>query len=116
MVRIKRGVVSRRKHKKLLGLTKGYKGTRRRLVKDAKEALLHAGAYAYQGRKDRKGDFRSLWITRIGEAAKQQGISYSVLINNLKKAQIELDRKILADLVINDRETFNKIIDHVKRG
>lgn len=116
MTRIKRGIVSRRKHKKLLAQTKGFRGTKSRLTKVAKEAVLHAGAYAYHGRKLRKRDFRQLWITRISEAVKQEGISYSVFMNNLKKAKIELNRKILSDLVLNDPLTFKKIVDHVKRG
>lgn len=114
MARIKRGIVSRRKHKKLLKLTKGFRGTKSRLVRVAKEAALHAGAYAYHGRKLRKRDIRSLWITRISEAVKLQGISYSVFINNLKKAKIELDRKILSDLVVNDPNVFKQILDKVK--
>ena len=113
-MRIKRGVVSKRKHNKLKALTKGYRGTKHRLIKMQHEAALHAGAYAYHGRKLRKRDIRALWITRIGEAAKQEGISYSVLINKLKKDKIELDRKILADLVVNDPETFKKIVSSVK--
>lgn len=115
-MRVKRGVVSRRKHNKLHELNKGYKGTRSRLTKDAKEARLHADAYSYTGRKDKKSDFRTLWITRISEAAKKEGISYSMLINNLKNAKVTLNRKILADLIVNDNETFKKIVDHVKRG
>lgn len=114
MARIKRGTVSGRKHKKLLSLTKGYRGTKRRLVRVAREAALHAGAYAYHGRKLRKRDFRQLWITRIGEASKQEGISYSVFMNKLKKANIQLDRKILADLVLNDPNAFRKVIDTVR--
>lgn len=114
MARVKRGIVSRRKHNKLGDLTKGYRGTKHRLIKTAKEAALHAGAYAYHGRKLRKRDIRSLWIVRIGEAAKKEGFSYSVLMNLLKKDKIELDRKILADLVTNDSETFKKIVASVK--
>lgn len=114
MSRVKRGTVSRRKHNKVLKNAKGYVGTRSRLVKHAKEANLHAGVYAYQGRKLKKRDFRSLWITRISEAAKKEGISYSSLINSLKKKNIELDRKILADLVVNDPDTFSKIVKEVK--
>ncbi|OGH02531.1 MAG: 50S ribosomal protein L20 [Candidatus Levybacteria bacterium RIFCSPHIGHO2_01_FULL_37_17] len=113
-MRVKRGIVSRRKHNKLAEQTRGYRGTKHRLVKTAKEALLHAGAYAYHGRKIKKRDIRALWITRIGEAAKLQGISYSALINKLKNDKIELDRKILADLVVNDPETFKKIVTSVK--
>lgn len=114
MARIKRGVVSRRKHNKLLDLNKGYRGTKSKLIKVAHEAALHAGAYAYHGRKLRKRDFRVLWITRISEAVKPFDISYSVFINNLKKANIELDRKILSDLIVNDPNTFKHIVDKVK--
>lgn len=116
MARVKRGVVSRRKHKKLLAQTKGFRGTKSRLIRVAHEAALHAGAYAYHGRKVKKRDFRQLWITRIGEAAKQEGISYSVLINKLKKANIELDRKILSDLVVNDINAFKHIVAKVKNA
>ena len=114
MARVKRGTVSRRKHKKLLNLTKGYRGTKSRLVRVAKEASLHAGQYAFHGRKLRKRDNRSLWIVRIGEAVKKEGLYYSVFINKLKKANIELDRKILSDLVVEDPETFKKIVSEVK--
>lgn len=113
-MRIKRGTVSRRKHKKLLAQTKGYRGTKSRLVRVAREAVLHAGAYAYHGRKLRKRDLRQLWITRIGEAVKKEGMSYGVFMNKLKKAKIELNRKILADLVLNDPQTFAKVLDKVK--
>ena len=113
-MRIKRGVVSKRKHKKLFAGNKGYIGTNNRLTKDAKEAALHAGQYAYHGRKLRKRDNRALWITRISEATKKEGISYSVFINKLKKANIELDRKILNDLVQNDPKTFKYIVTSVK--
>ena len=114
MARIKRGTVSRRKHNKLLSLTKGYRGTKSRLVKVAKEASLHAGQYAYQGRKVRKQDFRTLWIIRIGEAAKKEDLSYSVFMNKLKKANITLDRKILSNLVVEDPAAFKHIVDTVK--
>ncbi len=114
MARVKRGMVSRRKHNKLLGLAKGYRGTKSRLTKVAKEAVLHAGAYSFHGRKLRKRDFRALWITRIGEAAKKEDLSYSVLMNKLKKANIELDRKILSEIIVSDPETFKKIIDNIK--
>lgn len=113
-MRVKRGVTSHKKHKKLLGLTKGFRGTRSKLVRVAKEASLHAGQYAYHGRKLRKRDFRRLWILRIGEAVKKEGLSYSVFINRLKKEKIELDRKILADLVTNDPATFSKIVNQIK--
>lgn len=114
MVRIKRGIVSKRRHKKVFAQTKGFIGTKSRLIKDAKEALLHKGAYSYVGRKNRKRDFRRLWIIRISEAVKQEGLSYSVLMNKLKKANVLLDRKILSDLVLNDRETFKRIVDNVR--
>lgn len=114
MARIKRGTVSRRKHNKLAKLTKGYRGTKHRLTKAAKEALLHAGQYAYHGRRLKKRDIRALWITRIGEAAKREGISYSQLMDKLKKDNVELDRKILSDLVTNDPETFKKIVASLK--
>lgn len=114
MARVKRGVVSRRKHNKLQELTKGYRGTRSRLVKVAHEAALHAGAYAYHGRKLRKRDFRTLWITRIGEAVKKEDMNYSTFMNKLKRAHVELDRKILSDLVVNDPTSFKQLVDKVK--
>lgn len=114
MTHVKRGMVSRRKHKKILKLTKGYLALKSRAVRVAKQASLHAGAYAYHGRKLRKRDFRALWITRIGEAVKKQGLSYNIFMNKLKKANIELDRKILSDLVVNDPTTFKLVVDKVK--
>ena len=114
MARIKRGTVSRRKHKKLLAQTRGYRGSKRKLVRVAREAALHAGAYAYHGRKRRKREMRRLWITRISAASVQLGLPYSRLVANLKKANIALDRKILADLVVNDPETFKYVLDKVK--
>lgn len=114
MARVKRGTVSKRKHNKLLDRTKGYRGTKSRLIKVAKEASLHADAYAYQGRKNRKRDMRRLWILRIGEAVKNEGISYSVFMNKMKKANVLLDRKILSDIIVNDIETFKKIVGSVK--
>ena len=114
MARVKRGIVSRRKHNKLADLTKGYRGTKHRLIKAAKEASLHAGAYAFHGRKLRKRDIRSLWIVRISEACKKEGLSYSKFISGLKTANIEVDRKILSDLVLNDPTTFSEIIKQSK--
>lgn len=113
-MRVKRGLVSKRKHKKLLKSTKGFRGTRSRLVKLAKEARLHADAYSYHGRKLRKRNLRRLWILRIGEAVKQEGLSYSKFMNGLKKSKIELDRKILNDLIQNDLQSFKKIVEQVK--
>jgi len=115
MAHIKRGMVSRRKHRKLLKQARGYWGTRSRAVRKAKEAVLHAGAYAYHGRKLKKRNFRALWNVRISEAVKQEGISYSIFMNKLKKAKIELDRKILSDLVVNDSMVFKQIVDSVKK-
>lgn len=114
-MRIKRGVISHRKHKKLLRSVKGYRMTKRRLVKVAKEAQLHAGQYAYHGRKKRKRDFRRLWITRISERLKNDGLSYSQFINKLKRAKILLDRKMLAYLIRDDETVFQTIIDKVKK-
>ena len=114
MTRIKRGPVSRRRHTKLLKQATGYRGTKRKLVKVAREAVLHAGTYAFHGRKLKKRDMRSLWITRISEASKAEGVSYSRLMNGLKKSKIELNRKILSDLALNDSETFKKIVQRVK--
>lgn len=114
MARIKRGTVSRRKHNKILGLTKGYRGTRSRLIKVGHESVLHANAYAYHGRKLRKRDFRTLWVTRISEAVKLQDMSYSIFMNKLKKSKIELDRKILSDLIVNDPASFKQLVDKVK--
>ncbi len=113
-MRVKRGIVSKRKHNKLKALTKGYRGTKSRLVKMQHEASLHAGAYAFHGRKVKKRDIRSLWIIRIGEAAKKEGLSYSEFMGKLKKDKIEIDRKILSELVLNDPETFKKIVSSVK--
>ena len=114
MSRVKRGIVSRRKHKKLLSLTRSYRGSKSRLVRTAKQASLHAGAYAYHGRKLRKRDMRALWITRISMASAQLGIPYSRFIDGLKKSHIELDRKILAELVVEDPATFQIVLDKVK--
>ncbi len=114
MARVKRGLNAHKKHKRLLSLTKGYRGTRSKLVKVAKEAALHAGEYAFHGRKRKKRDFRSLWITRISEASKIEGISYSRLIAGLNKNKIKVDRKIMADLILNDLPTFKKIVEQAK--
>ena len=116
MAHVKRGMVSRRKHKKILKLTKGYLALKSRAVRVAKQAALHAGQYAYHGRKLKKRDFRNLWITRIGEAVKLHDMSYNVFINKLKKANIELDRKILSDMVVNDPSVFGQIVDKVNKN
>ena len=116
MAHIKRGMVSRRKHRKLLSLAKGYRQNRSRNVKQAKEAVLHAGAYAYHGRKLRKRNFRALWNVRIGEAAKLNGLSYSIFMHKLKKSNVELDRKILSNLVVENPTVFKQILDSVKNA
>jgi large subunit ribosomal protein L20 len=110
MTRVKRGVISRKKHNKIFDLAKGYRGTRSRLIKTATEAVLHADSYAYHGRKRKKRDFRRLWITRIGEAAKVEGYSYSTLIKALKDKKIEVDRKILASLIVEEPNAFTAIV------
>ena len=116
MAHIKRGMVSRRKHRKLLSLAKGYRQNRSRNVKQAKEAVLHAGAYAFHGRKLKKRNFRALWNIRIGEAAKLQGLSYSIFMHKLKKSNVQLDRKILSNLVVEDPTTFKQIVAEVKKA
>ncbi|MBI5620432.1 50S ribosomal protein L20 [Candidatus Gottesmanbacteria bacterium] len=113
-MRIKRGVTSHAKHKKLMEANSGYRMTKRRLVRVAKQAYLHAGEHAFAGRKNRKRDMRALWITRIGEAVKLRGLSYSSFIYQLKQANVTLDRKILANLVVENPDTFNYIIDKTK--
>lgn len=115
-MRVKRGVTTHAKHKKIFRANKGYRMTKRRLIKVATEAYLHAGEYAFAGRKNRKRDFRSLWIVRISEAVKQQGMSYSVFIKKLKEAKIELDRKVLANLVTDSPKTFQAVVDKVKNA
>jgi large subunit ribosomal protein L20 len=105
--------IAARKHRKIKKLAKGFKQARRRRVKSAKEAILHAGQYSYIGRKLRKRDLRSLWIIRIGAASKKADISYSKFINLLKKNKIEIDRKILAEIAVSDPDTFRKIISTV---
>jgi len=113
-MRIKGGVTTHRKHKKLLAFNKGYRMTKSRLIKVAKEAHLHAGNYAFAGRRKKKTAFRSLWITRISEAIKPFDLSYSSFIFKLKTAKITLDRKILADLVVNDPDAFKQVVKKVK--
>lgn len=113
-MRVKRGVQARRRHHKIFQANKGYRMTKRRLIRTATQAYLHAGEYAFAGRKNRKRDFRQLWITRISEAVKQNGLSYSAFMSKMKAAHIELDRKMLANLVADDPEVFEEILDKVK--
>lgn len=114
MARVKRGLASHAKHKKLLEKTKGYWMTRNRLVRKAKEAVLHAGQYAYAGRKDRKGNYRRDWILHINENLRAKGMTYSIFINKLKGAKIELDRKILATLATEQPAIFDQIVSKLK--
>lgn len=113
-MRVKRGVTSHAKHKKIFRANKGYRMTKRRLIKVAKEAYLHAGEYAFTGRKNKKRDFRMLWITRISEALKLQGLKYGEFIHNLKKQNITVDRKMLALLLSNHPNVFQAIVDKTK--
>ncbi len=110
MSRVKRGVTKRHRHKKVLSAARGFQGSAGRNYKWAREALLHAWSYSYRHRRERKGDFRRLWIVRIGAAGRQSGLTYSQFMHGLKLAGIEMDRKILADLAVNDPEGFEKLV------
>lgn len=114
MARIKRGVVANRRHKKVLKEAKGYYGARSRVFRVAKQAVTKAGQYAYRDRRAKKRVFRSLWITRINAQARDCGITYSQLIAGLKKANIEVDRRVLADLAVHDKPAFSAIVDQAK--
>lgn len=114
MARVKRGVTARARHKKVLELAKGYRGRRKNVYRIAKEAVMKAGQYAYRDRRQRKRQFRTLWIARINAAAREQGLSYSVFMNGLKKAAIEIDRKVLADLAVFDKAAFAQIVGQAK--
>lgn len=116
MPRVKRGVVARARHKKILKKAKGYYGARSRVFRVAKQAVTKAGQYAYRDRKQRKRQFRNLWIVRINAAARECGLSYSRLINGLKKAEIEIDRKVLADLAVHDAPAFATIAEKAKEA
>ncbi len=109
MARVKRGVTAHHRHKRLLNAAEGRKGTNSRLIKRSREALLHALAYATRDRKQRKRQMRQLWIVRINAAARQNGLTYGKLMSGLKAANVELDRKILADLAVRDAGTFGQI-------
>ncbi len=106
MPRVKRGVTAHARHKKILALAKGYRGRRNNVYRVAKQAVMKAGQYAYRDRRQRKRQFRSLWIARINAAAREVGMKYSTFMNGLKKAQIEIDRKVLADLAVFDKPAF----------
>ncbi len=116
MPRVKRGVTARASHKKVLKQAKGYRGARSRVFRVAKQAVTKAGQYAYRDRKAKKRVFRRLWIARINAGAREQGITYSRLMEGLKKAEIEIDRKMLADLAIADTAAFTAIVDKAKAG
>ncbi|GAA2852205.1 50S ribosomal protein L20 [Streptosporangium sp. NPDC001559] len=116
MARVKRAINAKKKRKVVLERAKGYRGQRSRLYRKAKEQMLHSMTYAYRDRKDRKGAFRRLWIQRINAAARQNGITYNRLIQGLRLASIEVDRKILADLAVNDAATFATLVEAAKKA
>ncbi|OAM26400.1 MULTISPECIES: 50S ribosomal protein L20 [Eikenella] len=114
MPRVKRGVTARARHKKVLALAKGYRGRRKNVYRVAKQAVMKAGQYAYRDRRQRKRQFRQLWIARINAGTRQNGLSYSKFMNGLKRAAIELDRKVLADLAVFDKAAFAQLVEKAK--
>ncbi len=114
MPRVKRGVTARASHKKVLAQAKGFRGRRNNVFRIANEAVMRAGQYAYSDRRNKKRDFRSLWITRINAAVREHGLSYSVFMNGLKKAAIVVDRKVLADIAVLDKPAFTKFVEKAK--
>ena len=114
MPRVKRGVTARARHKKVIALAKGYRGRRKNVYRVAKQAVMKAGQYAYRDRRQRKRQFRQLWIVRINAAARENGLSYSKFMNGLKRAAIEIDRKVLADLAVFDKAAFAQIAEKAK--
>lgn len=114
MARVKRGITRHKRHKKILKLAKGFRGAKSKLFRPANEQVLKSLAYSYAHRKDKKGDFRKLWITRINAAARLNGLSYSRLMNGLKKANVDVNRKILAELAINDPTAFTELVNVAK--
>ena len=114
MARVKRGVTAHKRHKRLLNAAEGRKGTKSRLIRPAREALLHALAYATRDRKQRKRQMRQLWIVRVNAAARENGLTYGQLVHGLRKADVQIDRKILADLAIRDAATFGRIAELAK--
>ena len=114
MARVKRGVTARRRHKKVLSRAKGYYNARRKVFRVAKQAVIKAGQYAYRDRRQKKRQFRALWIARINAGARVNGLSYSRFIAGLKKASIEIDRKVLADLAVNEKAAFAAIVEKAK--
>ncbi|HHT02642.1 MAG TPA: 50S ribosomal protein L20 [Firmicutes bacterium] len=115
-MRIKRGVTARRRHKKILKLAKGYRGAKSKLFRPANEQVLKSLWYAFQHRRKKKGDFRRMWIARINAAARSNGLSYSRMISGLRKAGVEINRKVLADLAVNDRQAFGQLVEKAKGG
>jgi large subunit ribosomal protein L20 len=114
MARVKRGVAAKKRHKKVLKQARGYYGNKSRSFRAANEQLLHSGQYAFRDRRAKKGEFRRLWIQRINAGARENGLSYSLFINGLTKAGIELDRKVLADLAMNEPEAFKALVDQAQ--
>jgi large subunit ribosomal protein L20 len=114
MPRVKRGVTAKARHKKVLTLSKGYRGRRSNVYRIAKEAVMKAGQYQYRDRRQKKREFRALWIARINAAVRELGMSYSVFMNGLSKASIDIDRKVLADLAVHDKAAFSKIAEQAK--
>ena len=114
MPRVKRGVTARARHKKVIALATGYRGRRKNVYRIAKQAVMKAGQYAYRDRRQRKRQFRQLWITRINAGARQHGLSYSKFMNGLKRAAIALDRKVLADLAVFDKPAFAQLVEKAK--
>lgn len=114
MPRVKRGVTAKARHKKILAKAKGYRGRRSNVYRVAKEAVMKAGQYQYRDRRAKKREFRALWIARINAAVREMGMSYSVFMSGLKKASIDIDRKVLADLAVHDRQAFSKIAEQAK--
>jgi len=116
MPRVKRGVTARARHKKIIALAKGYRGRRKNVYRIAKQAVMRAGQYAYRDRRNKKRTFRALWIIRINAAVRLHDLSYSVFMNGLKKANIQIDRKVLSDIAIFDAQGFTAIVEQVKRA
>ncbi len=116
MPRVKRGVVAHARHKKVLGKAKGYRGARSKVLRVAKQAVTKAGQYAYRDRRQRKRQFRALWIARINAGARENGMSYSVFMNGLKNASIEIDRKVLSDIAIFDKPAFATLVEKARAG
>jgi large subunit ribosomal protein L20 len=110
MPRVKRGVTSHHRHKKILAMTRGHRGTKHRLIRRATESMMHSLNYAYIHRRERKGDMRRLWITRVNAACRAQGITYGQFIDGLKKAGIEINRKMLADMAVREPESFSNLV------